>query len=134
MVAKSRAAARGSFDSGQLAALLPATLGEWKLQSLEQPLPDPVPQPQPAVRAEYARGNQTVEVSLQTSLPVSTASPARAIRTERREDRQQNVATLPLANGLTIVAVSHQADGAALEQLIRAIDLDRAEKLQRSRR
>ena len=134
MVAKPRPAARGTFDSAQLAQLLPATLGEWKLQTLGRPLPDPIPQPQPELRAEYARGDQTAEVSLLTSLPVSAATPSRAIRTERREDTKQSIATLPLANGITFVAVSHQADGAALEQLLRRIDLDRAEKLQRSKR
>jgi hypothetical protein len=132
MVGKSPAAARGTFDSKELAALLPPTLGGWKLQKLDRPLPDPVAEPRPAWRAEYARGDHSAEISVLTSLPVAGAS--RSVRTERREDRQQNIATMALANGLTLMAVSHQADGAALEQLLRAIDLDRAEKLQRSGR
>ena len=57
---------------------------------------------------------------------------SRSIHHERREDRQLNVATLPLSNGLTIIASSHVADAPALARLINSIDLASAEKLVRS--
>lgn len=123
--------AAGEFDIQQLAALLPATLAGWSLATLGQPVPSALPDPLPALQATYTRDTRTAIVSLMTRLPVSVPKGSRAIQQQRREDRQENIVTLPLSNGIVIVARSHLADAAALVQLIEAIDLDRAEKLQR---
>lgn len=128
------AARKATFDSEQLVALLPASLGGWTLKTMERPRPSPAPQPLPALRAEYMQGTQTVVVALVTYMPVPAGSGAPTIHHERREDRKENTATLALRNGLTIVAASHGADGPALAQLIGAIDLARAEKLVRLRK
>ena len=55
--------------------------------------------------------------------PAATGAGARAIQHARREERQQNVATLSLRNGILIRASSRSADAAALSRLIEAIDL-----------
>lgn len=123
---------KGNFDIQQLAALLPAGLGEWTLATLGQPIPSVMPEPLPAIQATYIKGQQTAIVSLNTSMPQGVAKGSRAIQHERIEARKQNVATLPLSNGLVITASSHMADGPALVQLLQAIDLERAEKLTRS--
>lgn len=130
MPAKSASAA-GEFDVQQLAALLPATLAGWSLATLGQPVPSALPDPLPALQATYTRGTQTAVVSLMTHMPVAVPRGSRAIQQQRREDRQENIVTLPLSNGIVIVAHSHLADAPALVQLVEAIDLDRAEKLQR---
>ena len=128
------AARQATFDSAQLVALLPASLGDWTLKTMERPMPSPMPQPLPALRAEYVLGAQTAVVALITYMPAPAGNGAPAIHHQRRDDRQENTATLALRNGLTIVASSHGADGPALAKLISAIDLARAEKLVRLRK
>ena len=122
----------GNFDIQQLAALLPASLGDWTLATLGQPIPSVMPEPLPALQATYIKGQQTAIVSLMTSMPIAVPKGSRAIQRQRIEARKQNIATLPLSNGLVITASSHMAEGPVLVQLIEAIDLDRAEKLVRS--
>jgi len=133
MPAKS-STSKGDFDIQQLAALLPSGLGEWTLATLGQPMPSVMSEPLPALQATYVKGRQTAIVSLITSMPLVVARGSRAIQQQRIEAHKQNVATLPLSNGLVITASSHLADGPALVRLIEAIDLDRAEKMVRSAR
>ena len=128
------AAGKGDFDIQQLATLFPATLGGWTLAALGQPIPSPMPEPLPALEATYTRPGQLVNISLMTSWPVSVPKGSRAIEHRRVEVRTEDIAMLPLSNGIVITARSHQAGGPALAQLIEAIDLDRAEKLVRARK
>lgn len=123
---------KGDFDIQQLAALLPASLGDWTLATLGQPIPSVMPEPLPAIQATYLKGQQMAIVSLSAGTSTVVAKGARAIQQQRIEARKQNVATVQLANGLVITASSYMADGPALAQLIEAIDLDRAEKMVRS--
>lgn len=134
MTDKPSSARKPAFDAEQLAALLPAALGEWQRKKLGRPVPTQVPEPQPALQAEYVLGQHTAALALMTELPITTAEGSRTIHHQRREDRQQNIATLPLRNGLTIIATSHGADATALAGLIQAIDLERAEKLVRTQK
>jgi hypothetical protein len=131
-VKPSAAARRGAFDPQQLAALLPAALGAWKLESLYRPQRTPIPEALPDWRAEYIDGTRKATLELLTEVTQSPPVGSRSVQHERREDYNLNVATLPLSNGLTIVASSHGADAPALAALIHSIDLARAEKLVRS--
>ena len=66
--------------------------------------------------------------------PAAAGAGARPIQHARREERQQNMATLPLRNGILIRASSRSADAAALSRLIEAIDLARDQALVRHKK
>jgi hypothetical protein len=125
---------KGDFDIQQLGALLPATLGGWKQTALGQPLPSPMNEPRPALRAVYQRDGRMAELTLTTSLPIPVAKGSRTINHQRDELRKLSTATLPLSNGIVIVASSTTAERAELTQLIESIDLDRAEALVRGKK
>jgi hypothetical protein len=119
-----------SFDDAELVALLPVSLGEWTLATMERPMRTPYSGPMlPVLRAEYSRGKQSVEVALSTRLPASVNEGTQSIFRDRDETQQVSSAILKLHNGLTITASSHLADAEALEKLINSIDLPRARKL-----
>jgi len=125
---------KGDFDIQQLGALLPAMLGGWTQTALGQPLPSPMNEPRPALRAVYQRDGRMAQLTLTTSLPIPVAKGSRTINHQRDELRKLSTATLPLSNGIVIVASSTTADRAELTQLIESIDLNRAEALVRGKK
>ena len=68
------------------------------------------------------------------SMPIAVAKGSRTINHQRDEVRKLSTATLPLSNGIVIVASSTTADRAELTQLIESIDLNRAEALVRGKK
>ena len=122
---------KAEFDIQELAALLPATLGDWRREALGQPLPSPMNEPGPALRATYRRDERTAQLTLTTSLPVPVPKGSRTITHQSPDARKLQTATLPLSNGVVIVASSTSSDGAELAKLIESIDLNRAEALVR---
>jgi hypothetical protein len=118
------------FDEQQLIALLPLSLGEWTLKKMWKPLPVGPLQLVPSLQAEYAKGTQTVELSFSSLMAVSKSDAARGIVLKRDEASGENIATVGLPNGLTLLASSRQADAEALTNLVHAIDLSHAGRLQ----
>jgi hypothetical protein len=134
MPAKTRSAGQPDFDIQQLASLFPATLGDWTRDALGQPQPSPMKEPRPVLRAVYRKAEREAEVAVTTSLPIAVPKGSRAITQQRDDVRKLATATLPLSNGIVIVASSMRADGEELARLIQSIDLARAESLVRSGR
>lgn len=64
-----------------------------------------------------------------TRWPITVPKGSRAIQQQRRDERNENLATLPPANGIVITARSHLADAPIIE----AMDLDKAERLVRAK-
>ena len=112
-----------------LATLFPASLGPWRLKTLEEPPYSPVPVPGPALRAVYEQGRQEAEISIDGGAPTGGAKGTRSVYSEKRAQQGDTLVTLALPNGLQFAATSRSADAAALEALLRAIDLDKAEAL-----
>jgi hypothetical protein len=117
------------FDEQQLISLLPLSLGDWSLKRMWKPLPVGPLQLVPLLQAEYAQGTQTVELTFTGLVAVSKIDVDRGIVHKRDESRGENIATVGLANGITVLASSRQADAEALTRLIDAIDLSHAGRL-----
>lgn len=119
----------GRIAADELTMLFPAALGAWQQTELERPLPPPVPEPRPAVRAVYAQGEHSAEITVRSGPPGGAAEGMRRFHAEVRPQNPDTLVTLSLANGLAFAATSRTADAATLEALLRTIDLDRAEAL-----
>jgi len=134
-MAASKPAPRSSrADADGLVTLFPGALGAWQLTELEKPLPPQPPEPRPLVRAVYTQGPHSAEISVRTGSPRSTAKGTREVYREGPPQRNGSMVVVSLANGVAIAATSRTADAAALEELIRAIDLERAERLKPTKR
>jgi hypothetical protein len=123
--------AAAGIPTARLADLFPGGLAGWSLKSLEEPLPPPTPLPGPkvALNAVYTKGSERIEINLLRLAAGTVAKGARPVTAERRADRGDTLVTLSLANGLRFAATSRTADAAAIEALLRGIDLARAEAL-----
>lgn len=123
-----------AVDADELVTLLPGKLGDWQQTMLGKKPAQRYPGPAPAVRAEYTAGAQTARIAVTTGQIASAAKPGepRFTTHERAAGRDASV-TVSLANGVQITATSTTADAAALEALLRAIDLARAESLKPAR-
>lgn len=118
------------LTSRDLAVLFPASLGPWTQTVLETSVPQPMPGPRASVRAVYTQGAHEAEITAYPGAPTGAAPGTRRVSSEARPSKPDTLVTLLLANGVQFAATSRTADAAALEALLRAIDLDRAEKLQ----
>ena len=116
-------------DADTLVTLFPGALGTWKLTALERPLPPQSPEPRPLVRADYEQGAQSAEISVSTVPRSGKGKATRDVYREGPPQRDGSMVVITLANGVAIAATSRTADVAALEALIRGIDLGRAEAL-----
>lgn len=116
-------------DAEELLKLFPGALGPWKLKELGQPLPPQVPAPKRLVRAVYVQDRHSAEISVRAGPAGSAGKGARDVYRESPPQRPDTLVVVSLGNGVSIAATSATADAAALEALIRAIDLDRAESL-----
>ena len=149
--------AKGAFSEQQLAALMPERAGAWRRVGLGNPVPGSETDYQPAMRAEYARGDDRAEVEL-ADLGKAGAIAARTVKadpTPRKTDAgQQRVyaskgrlireelggnagpghASIVFANGFSLRVSGMALDGAALQELIEAIDLAGIEALGRGAR
>lgn len=124
----------GRADADELVTLFPGALGAWELQELERPLPPQFPEPRPLVRAAYAHGADRAEIAVRTGPPGGVAKGVRSVYREAPPQRHDTMVVISLANGVSIAATSRTADAAALEALLRAIDLGRAESLKPAKR
>jgi hypothetical protein len=111
------------FDEQRLAALLPASLGDWALKRMWKPLPVGPFQLVPLMQAEYAHGRQMVEVTFTGLVSVTKSDVDRGIVHKRDEASGENIAMVGLVNGITVLASSRQADADALTRLLDAINL-----------
>ncbi len=112
----------------EIVKLFPGALGPWSLRELEKPQPPQFAGPQALVRALYAQGPHTAEITVQAG----RARPEQGRREVYREappQRDGSLVMVSLANGFSFAASSRTADAASLEALLGAIDLSRAEAL-----
>ncbi|GEM_PF-6565204 len=127
-----KAAARrpAKVSADELVTLFPGTLGDWQQTELGKTPPRRVAGPAPAVVGEYTSGEHTARISVSSGVLPAAVEPGKRqfSRTERAAPKQTAV-TVSLANGVQITASSRSADAAALEGLLQAIDLGRAEGL-----
>lgn len=121
----------GRMSAATLAALFPSGLGSWALKRLDEPTQHPdVPVPVTSVKAAYAQGTQEVEITATAGQPTGAAKGSREVYREQRAAKGDTLVVLTLPNGLALAATSRSADAAALEALLRQLDLVRAEALQ----
>ena len=120
-------AASAPTFGAELMTLLPEALAGWQRVSIEQPLTTPERGPQPAVRARYSMNGQTATVTITTSTPPGTHGERRWQR-RAQGDRGDSVVSVSLRNGIVFSATG-RSEAEALESLLKAVDLDRAEKL-----
>ena len=124
-------AATAPTFGAQLMTLLPEALAGWHRDSIEQPLTTPERGPQPAVRARYSMNGQTATVTITTTVPPGTRGERRWQRRAQGE-RGDHVVSAALANGIVFSATG-RSEAEALESLLKAVDLDRAEKMRNRR-
>ena len=117
--------------AGKLMTLLPETLAGWQRSSIEQPLTTPERGPQPAVRARYAMAGRTAVVDVTTGVPPGTTGERKWQRRAQGSSGDQ-VVSVALKNGVVFSATG-RGDADALEALLKAADLDSAEKLRNKR-
>lgn len=123
-------AAGAKISTAALAELFPAGLGPWTLKQLQEPPQHAgAPVPGPAMQAAYAQGAQTVQITATAGAPSAAAKGSREVYREARAAQGDTLVVLTLRNGLALAASSRSADAAALEALLRSIDLDKAEAL-----
>ena len=122
-------AAAESTLGAKLTRSLPETLAGWQRTSIEQPLTTPERGPQPAVRARYAMGDRSAVVDVTTSVPPGTTGERKWHRRAQGADQRVSVS---LKNGVVFSATG-RGDADALEALLKAVDLDGAEKLANTR-
>lgn len=120
-------AASAPTFGAELMTLLPEALAGWHRESIEQPLTTPERGPQPAVRAAYSMNGQTAIVTITTSTPPGTRGERRWQR-RAQGNRGDHVVSVSLKNGIVLSATG-RSEAEALESLLKAADLDRAEKL-----
>ncbi len=134
MAASKPAPRSGRADADELVTLFSGALGPWQLKELEKPDSHASPAPQPLVRAVYAQGPQSVEVTVRADKAGGVKKGAPEVYRESAPQRDGALVVMTLANGVVIAATSRSADAVALEALIRAIDLGRAEALKPAKR
>lgn len=118
------------ISTATLAELFPAGLGAWTLKQLQEPPQHAgAPVPGPAMQASYAQGEQLVQITATAGAPTGAAKGSRDVYREARAQQGDTLVVLTLPNGLALAATSRSADAAALEALLRSIDLDKAEAL-----
>lgn len=125
----------GKVSADELVSLFTGDLAGWQQTSLEKPGAQREPVPGPAVRAEYAKGQQTARVSASSGSVPAQAKPGapRFSRQAGTAGQPESSVTASLANGVQITASSRDADVAELEALLQAMDLARAGTLPAAR-
>ena len=117
-------------DADELVTLFPGMLAGWQQTELGKTPPQRVEGPAPAVRAEYTMGSHTARITVSTGvLPAAVESGKRQVSRQERAQGQDARVTIALANGVSLTATSRSADAAALEAMLQAIDLARAEAM-----
>jgi hypothetical protein len=123
-------------NADELVTLFPGTLGDWQQTELGKTPPrrEPGPSPAPSVVGEYKSGEHTAAIKVFSGvLPPAVKPGKRQFSRTEHTSPQQTAVTVSLANGVQITASSRTADAAALEALLQAIDLTRAEALRPGR-
>lgn len=144
---------KSSFPESKLILLMPEHIGEWKRVKLGNPLTGHDHDIGPAMRAQYARGNQRVDVQVvdvgkagalaakAAARAASAATPAagdrfytahgRVVREEHPAGSDVSSASVYFDNGINVHASGRNLDGTALQEVIEGLDLSAAARLER---
>lgn len=120
--------ARGRADADTLAALLPAGLGDFRLEGLDRPDMSRSRSPTALVVATYQHAAEHVTVVVDRR-PGQGRIKSRDVSMQGPPDREGTVVTITLTNGVSFSARSNTVPANVLEKLLNAIDLSKAESL-----